>query len=66
MEKNLGKKQKYTYTHARAHTHTHIYTYISESLSFTPETQYCKSTLIGKKTQNFALIELLSQWGGEY
>ena len=64
MEKNLGKKQKYTYTHTHTHTHTHLY--ISESLSFTPETQYCKSTLIGKKPQNFALIELLSQWGGEY
>ena len=57
MKRIWEKNKKYT------HTHTHV----SESLSFTPETQYCKSTLIGEeKKNNFALIDLLSRWAGEY
>ena len=57
MKRIWEKNKKYT------HTHTHE----SESLSFTPETQYCKSTLIGEeKKNNFALIDLLSRWAGEY
>ena len=48
MKRIWEKNKKYTHTH----THTHV----SESLSFTPETQYCKSTLIGGKKKKQTLL----------
>ena len=47
MEKNL---KKYIYIHTGTHTHIYI---ITELLCYTPETQYCKPTILQKQRKNY-------------
>ena len=56
----MGKEFEKEYTHT--HTHTHVYTYTSDSLCYTPETEYkfckqhCKSTLLQLKNRKEHLL----------